>query len=87
VHSPPLPAWFWAVIAGILAGSLAIGSGIALWHFFNWGQTITQGLQQAAPGLGAMIGSLGTMFSLLPPMLMLMMFTWMLSTFTRLFGE
>ena len=79
----PVPWWIW-VIAGVL---LAAGGGIALWHFFNWGQAITQGLQQAAPGLGAMVGSLGVMFSLLPPVLMLMMFTWMLSTFTRLIGE
>jgi Flp pilus assembly protein TadG len=41
----------------------------------------------AAPGLGAMVGSLGVMFALLPPLLMLMMFTWMLSTFMRLLGE
>ena len=79
----PIPVWIWAIIAGLLA----VGGGIALWHFFNWGQAVTQGLQQAAPGLGAMVGSLGVMFSLLPPMLMLMMFAWMLSTFTRLIGE
>lgn len=79
----PIPVWIWAIIAGLLA----VGGGIALWHFFNWGQAVTQGLQQAAPGLGTMVGSLGVMFSLLPPMLMLMMFSWILSTFTRLIGE
>jgi hypothetical protein len=79
----PVPWWIW-VIAGVL---LAAGGGIALYHFFNWGQAVTQGLQQAAPGLGAMVGSIGLMFSLLPPLLMLMMFTLMLSTFMRIAGE
>jgi hypothetical protein len=76
--------WWIKLILGVL---LAAGGGIALYHFFNWGQAVTQGLQQVAPGLGTMVGSLGLMFSLLPPLLMLMMFTWMLSTFTRLLGE
>jgi hypothetical protein len=83
MHSPAIPWWIWAIIGGLLA----IGGGITLYHWWNWGQALTQGLQQAAPGLGTMVGSLGMMFSLLPPLLMMMMFMWMFSSFTRVLGE
>jgi hypothetical protein len=80
---PAIPGWIWAIIGGLLL----VGGGITFYHWFNWGQAVTQGLQQAAPGLGAMVGSLGIMFTLLPPLLMVMMFTWMLSTFMRIAGD
>lgn len=79
----PVPWWIWVIIGALLVA----GGGITIYHWWSWGQTVTQGLQQAAPGLGAMVGSIGIMFTLLPPLLMLMMFTWMLSTFTRIAGE
>jgi hypothetical protein len=78
----PLAWWQWLIIA--LA---AVFGGIGAWHLWNWGQTIASGLQQAAPALGAMVGSVGMLFAVLPAMLMMMMFMWMFSTITRVFGE
>jgi hypothetical protein len=63
-----------------------IFGGIGAWHFWNWGQAITGGLQQAAPALGMMVGSIGMLFALLPSVLMIMMFMWMFSTLMRAFG-
>jgi hypothetical protein len=34
-----------------------------------------------------MVGSIGMLFAVIPPMLMMMMFMWMFSTITRVFGE
>ena len=78
----PLSIWGWL---GVIFGG-ALG-GIFLYHFYNWGQAITKGLEQTSSGLGAMIGSLGMMFTLLPPMMMVMMFGWMMSTMAKIFED
>jgi len=78
----PLAWWQWLIIALV-----ALFGGIGAWHIWSWGQTITGGLQQVAPALGAMIGSIGMLFALMPPILMLMMFMWMFSSLMRVFGE
>jgi hypothetical protein len=78
-----MPIDWWLLLKILLA--VAFG-GIGLWHFWNWGQAITSGLQQVAPGLGMMVGSIGMLFALLPSMLMIMMFMWMFSSLMRAFG-
>jgi len=83
MHSPGIPWWIWAIIGGLLL----VGGGITFYHWWNWGQAFTQGLQQAAPGLGMMVGSIGMLFALLPSVFMIMMFMWMFSSLTRVFGE
>jgi len=79
-----MPIAWWQLLLLILG---AVFGGIGAWHVWNWGQAITSGLQQAAPGLGMMVGSVGMLFALLPPVLMIMMFMWMFSSLTRVFGE
>ena len=79
-----MPIAWWKLLFLILG---AIFGGIGAWHFWSWGQAITSGLQQAAPGLGMMVGSVGMLFALLPSVFMIMMFMWMFSSLTRVFGE
>jgi len=54
----------------------------AVWWLWSSGSAVQAGMQQAAPGLGAAVGSIGLMFSLLPVMMMYMMF---FSIFTVMF--
>jgi len=64
---------------------LAIGLGISIWFATQTLGALTTGVQQAAPGLGAAIGSIGMMFSLLPVMFMMMMFMWLMTSMLRIF--
>jgi hypothetical protein len=61
--------------------------GIGLYHFFNVGQAFVKGLEQIAPALGAMIGSVGMLITIMPIMFMMMMFMNMFSTLMNVFGE
>ena len=58
---------------------------ITIGSFLWWGwqsmSAVQTGVQQAAPGIGAAVGSVGMMFSLLPVMMMFMM---MMSMFTMM---
>jgi len=54
---------------------------LGIWFGFSAGQQILAGLQYAAPGLGAAVGSIGMMFSMFPMMMMMFM---MMSMFTML---
>jgi len=56
----------------------------AIWWLWSSGSAIQQGIQQAAPGLGAAVGSIGMMFSLLPMMLMFMMFMSMMTMMMKI---
>jgi len=79
-------AWttiLWIILLGGLAGAVGIG----LYHFFNIGQTFVSGLQQVAPALGAMIGSVGMLMTMMPVMFMMMMFMQMFSSIMNVFGE
>jgi len=59
-----------------------IFGGIAAWWAVSAGSAVQTGIQQAAPGIGAAVGSMGMMFSLLPVMMMFMM---MMSMMTMMF--
>mgnify|MGYP000574837739 CR=1 FL=1 len=62
-----------SLIVGII---LAVMGGIGAYYMWQWGSAVTQGVQQAAPGIGAMVGALGMVLSLLP-VFMIMMFMMM----------
>jgi len=55
--------------------------GTAIWWLWSSASAVQTGVQQAAPGIGAAVGSVGMMFSLLPVMMMFMM---MMSMFTMM---
>jgi len=59
--------------------------GTAIWWLWSSASAIQVGIQQAAPGLGAAVGSVGMMFSLMPVMMMFMMFMSMFTTMMKLF--
>jgi len=53
--------------------------GMAIWWLWNAGQSIQQGIQAAAPGVGLALSSAGMLFSMLPFIMMyMMMFTMMI---------
>jgi hypothetical protein len=79
-------AWI-SILKLILLGGLAGAVGVGLYHFFNIGQTFVSGLQQVAPALGAMLGSVGMLITIMPIMFMMMMFMNMFSTLMNVFGE
>ena len=79
----PWTTILWLILLGGTAGFF----GISLYHFFNIGQTFVKGLEQIAPALGAMIGSIGMLITLMPVMFILMMFMNMFSTLMNVFGE
>lgn len=60
----------------IVAIIMAVMGGIGAYYMWQWGSSITTGVQQAAPGIGAMVGALGMVMSLLP-VFMIMMFLMM----------
>jgi len=79
-------AWttiLWLILLGGLAGTVGIG----LYHFFNIGQTFVSGLQQVTPALGAMLGSVGMLITVMPIMFIMMMFMHMFSSLMGVFGE
>jgi len=79
-------AWVLPIILEYLPHILiAIGMGLGLWFFAQSGSAIVGGIQQAAPGLGTAVGSIGMMFSLLPVMFMMMMFMWLMTSMLRIF--
>jgi len=61
-----------------------VGLGMLLWFGWQTGSAIVGGVQQAAPGIGAAIGSIGMMFSLLPVMFMFMMMMSMMTMMLKL---
>jgi len=62
-----------STIIGII---LAVMGGTGAYFMWQWGSAITTGVQQAAPGIGAMVGALGMVMSLIP-VFMIMMFLMM----------
>lgn len=58
-------SWIIAIILGIMGG-------IGAYFMWQWGSAITTGVQQAAPGLGAAIGSLGFIIAMMPMFMMFM---------------
>ena len=79
----PWTTILWLILLGGTAGFVGIG----LYHFFNVGQTFVKGLEQIAPALGAMLGSVGMLITLMPIMFILMMFMNMFSMIANVFGE
>lgn len=59
--------------------------GIAIWWLASSATSIQQGVQQAIPGIGAAVGSIGMLFSLLPVMMMYMMLFSMMTMFMKIF--
>jgi len=62
-------------------------SGIAIYWMFQAGPAIASGIQYAAPGIGAAVGSIGMMLSLMPVMFMFMMMFMMMSTMVSVFTK
>jgi len=79
----PWTTILWIILLGGLAGAVGVG----LYHFYNIGQTFVSGLQQVSPALGAMLGSVGVLMTMMPIMFMMMMFMNMFSTLMGVFGE
>ena len=69
----------WGTIVKIVLGILGIYFATSVIG------PIISGVQQAAPGIGAMVGSMGMMFVLLPPLFMMMMFMNMMAVLMRVF--
>ena len=63
-------------LSAIIGIILAVMGGIGAYFMWQWGAAITTGVQQAAPGIGAMIGVLGMVMAMLP-VFMIMMFMMM----------
>lgn len=82
-----IPEWIFSLLRIVLYGVSIAGGGLLVYNLFNWGSSISQGVQQASPGLGAMIGAMGMMFAILPPMFMMMMFMQMFSSMIGMFSE
>jgi len=61
--------------------------GITIYYLWQSGQAITTGAQYAAPGIGAAIGSIGMMLSLMPIMFMYMMMFSMMSMMVSVFAK
>ena len=60
----------------VVAIILAVMGGIWAYFSWQWGSAVTQGVQIAAPGIGAMVSALGMVMAMLP-MFMMMMFMMM----------
>jgi len=70
----------------VVAIILAVMGGIGAYYMWQWGSAITTGVQQAAPGIGAMVSALVMVMSLIPVFMMmmfLMMFMNMLMSLAR----
>ena len=73
-----------SLIAAII---MAVMGGIGAYFAWQWGSAITQGVQMAAPGIGAMVGALGMVMAMLPVfmiMMFLMMFMNMFMSLARI---
>lgn len=72
--------WVERILSIVLRYVLPIvGGAMLLWWAGSSASAIQQGIQTAAPGIGAGIASLGMMFSLLPMFFMMMMFMSMMT--------
>jgi len=71
-------------ISTIIAIILAVMGGIWTYFSWQWGSAITTGVQQAAPGIGAMVGALGMVFALFPVIMMMMLMYMFMSMFIGL---
>ena len=75
-----------AIIGTILRYALPIVLTIFTgWFLFSAGGSVLQGIQQAAPGLGAMFGSIGMMFSMFPMFMMMFMMMSMMTMIIKAF--
>ena len=75
----------WAAILAWLPRIMLIVMGaLGAYFMWQWGSAITQGVQQAAPGLGAAVGAVGMLFALLPIFFMFMMFAMMFTMFATM---
>ena len=73
------------LIGIILAGGIGTLFGIMAWNMWNWGQAITAGIQQAAPGLGAMVNAVGMLIGLMPVFLLMMFMMMFMNMFIGVF--
>jgi len=70
-----------SLIVGII---LAVMGGIGAYYLWQWGSAITTGVQQAAPGIGAMVGALGMVMAMLPVFMMMMFLVMFMNMFMSL---
>jgi len=73
-------------LSTIIAIILAVMGGIGAYFMWQWGSAVTQGVQMAAPGIGAMVGALGMVMAMLPVfmiMIFMMMFINMFMSLAR----
>jgi len=73
-------------LSTIIAIILAVMGGIGAYFMWQWGSAITTGVQQAAPGIGAMVSALGIVMAMLPVfmiMIFMMMFMNMFMSLAR----
>ncbi|MEM2287902.1 MAG: hypothetical protein QW503_02320 [Sulfolobales archaeon] len=87
----PVPAWL-AVIGSWLLKHiwqvlLIAFAGTGLYFTWQAGNAIVAGIQVGAVGLGQMVASMGMLFTLIVPMVMMMMFTWMVSSLAGIFSD
>jgi len=75
----------WQAILGAIARYLIpILVGVFTgWFLFSAGQQVLTGVQYAAPGLGAAVGTIGMMFSLFPMFMMMFMMMSMMTMLMR----
>lgn len=64
-----------------------IGLGMTLWYGWQWGQAVTTGVQQAAPGVGAAVSAVGMLFAMMPAMLMMFMYMQMFTSLISALAE
>jgi len=64
---------------------LLVMGGILGYYFVQWGNAITQGVQIAAPGIGAMINAFGMIFAMMPAMMMMLMMMMFMNMFIGMF--
>jgi len=76
----------WLLSLGNIARIIMLIMGaIGVYYMYQWGSAITQGVQQAAPGIGAMVGAIGMIFALMPIIMMMMFLFMMMNMFISLF--
>jgi len=71
-------------LSAIIGIILAVMGGIGAYFMWQWGAAITTGVQQAAPGIGAMVSALGMVMAMLPVFMMFMMFMMFMNMFMSL---
>jgi len=71
-------------LSAIVAIILAVMGGIGAYFMWQWGSAVTIGVQQAAPGIGAMVSALGIVMAMLPVFMMMMFMMMFMNMFMSL---